>query len=141
MTESNSTTKVKVIAILEKTNDGYWASVDGLPGCFSFGKTAEEALKNVQDAISIHISDLSETGMEVPEIFLKDYEIKVKYDLRTLFDAFNFINKSAFAELAGINPSLMRQYSLGKAFASEKQKAKIRETLHSLGKKLEDAYL
>jgi predicted RNase H-like HicB family nuclease len=137
----NTDNKKKVLVILEKSDDGYWVSVDKLPGCYSFGKTINAALNNVRTAIADHISDIEETDEKVPEIFKTNYEIKTKYDLQTLFESFNFINKTAFAHIAEINPSLLRQYAKGIAFASEKQKAKITETLHSLGRNLENACL
>jgi len=36
---------------LEKTEEGYAVWVPGLPGCWSQGKTEEEALENIKDAI------------------------------------------------------------------------------------------
>ena len=131
----------KVLVILEKSDDGYWATVDKLPGCYSFGETVESAINNVREAINEHISDLAEAGEKVPEIFKKPYMLQVRYDLQSLFEKFHFINKSAFAELAGINPSLLRQYTKGIAFASEKQKKKITDALHTIGENLENACL
>jgi len=131
----------KALVILEKSEDGYWASVEKLPGCYSYGETLETALGNVRKAIAEHISDLVETGVEVPELFLKPFELQIKYDLQTLFEAFKFINKSAFAQLAGINPSLLRQYTKGIAYASDKQKAKINKAIQSISNNLENAYL
>lgn len=131
----------KALIILEKSEDGYWASVEKLPGCYSFGKTVDAALGNIRKAISEHISDLAETGAEVPELFLQPFELQIKYDLQTLFEAFKFINKSAFAQLAGINPSLLRQYTKGIAFASDKQKAKINKAIQSISHNLENACL
>ena len=36
---------------LQKTEEGFSASVPGLPGCWSQGRTEQEALSNIQDAI------------------------------------------------------------------------------------------
>ncbi|MFH0786766.1 MAG: type II toxin-antitoxin system HicB family antitoxin [Pseudomonadota bacterium] len=36
---------------LKKTDEGYAVWVPGLPGCWSQGKTEEEALENIKDAI------------------------------------------------------------------------------------------
>ena len=35
--------------------DGYVADVPGLPGCMSQGKTIEQALKNVREAIALYL--------------------------------------------------------------------------------------
>ncbi|WKZ20070.1 MAG: type II toxin-antitoxin system HicB family antitoxin [Candidatus Jettenia sp. CY-1] len=36
---------------IKKTEEGYAVRVPGMPGCWSQGKTEEEALKNIKDAI------------------------------------------------------------------------------------------
>jgi Uncharacterized conserved protein len=46
--------------------DEYAALVPALPGCTSQGKTPEEALTNVQEAIRGHIEALRQLGREIP---------------------------------------------------------------------------
>lgn len=42
--------------LLEQDDEGVWAvSVPALPGCFSQGATRREALKNVKEAIALHL--------------------------------------------------------------------------------------
>ena len=41
---------------LYKTDEGYSASVPGLPGCWSQGATEHEALENIQDAIQGYLA-------------------------------------------------------------------------------------
>jgi Uncharacterized conserved protein len=43
------------------------AEVPSLPGCISQGKTREEALENVREAISLHEEVLRERGEPIPE--------------------------------------------------------------------------
>lgn len=38
--------------ILHKEDDGYWAEVPALKGCFSQGDTVEEALENIKEAVN-----------------------------------------------------------------------------------------
>lgn len=126
--------KETVIFILEKQEEEYWVTVSELPGCYASGSTIEEAIANVKDAVTEHISGLKEMKEPIPEMFLKEsIDYQVKYDLQTLFEKFNVINKSVLAEKAGINSSLLRQYSSGLAFASEKQKMKIEKAIHEIG--------
>ncbi len=48
--------------------DGYWiAECPSLPGCVSQGKTKEEAIQNVKEAISCYIHALEEDHLPVPE--------------------------------------------------------------------------
>ena len=43
------------------------AEVPSLPGCISQGKSRDEALENVREAISLHEEVLRERGEPVPE--------------------------------------------------------------------------
>lgn len=125
------------IFILEKQVNEYWVTVKELPGCYASGSTIEEAIANAKDAVAEHISGLKEMDETIPEMFLNESEeYQVKYDLQTLFEKFNVINKTVLAEKAGINSSLLRQYSCGLAFASEKQKLKIEKAIHEIGSSL-----
>jgi predicted RNase H-like HicB family nuclease len=48
--------------------DDYWvAEVPSLPGCISQGKTREEVVTNVKEAIDAYINALKEDGLGVPE--------------------------------------------------------------------------
>jgi len=48
--------------------DGYWVvECPSLPGCISQGKTKEEAITNIKDAIQGYIEALEEDGLPVPE--------------------------------------------------------------------------
>jgi predicted RNase H-like HicB family nuclease len=48
--------------------DGYWVvECPSLPGCVSQGRTREEAIQNVREAIRGYIAALEEDGLPVPE--------------------------------------------------------------------------
>lgn len=54
--------------LLFQDEDGYFViEVPSLPGCISQGKTREEALENIKEAIDLHIEVLQERGQLVPE--------------------------------------------------------------------------
>ncbi len=54
--------------ILYPGEDGYWvAECPSLPGCVSQGKTKEEAITNIREAIELYIEALEEDGLPVPE--------------------------------------------------------------------------
>ena len=58
-----------VIVAIEKEaeDEGYAAYSPALPGCFSNGKTVEEAKRNIRDAIRLHIESLLAHGQPVPQ--------------------------------------------------------------------------
>ena len=45
---------------LKKTEEGFSVWVPGLPGCWSQGKTEEEALENIKDAIQSYLKTVEE---------------------------------------------------------------------------------
>ena len=48
--------------------DGYWvAECPGLPGCISQGRTKQEAIVNIREAIQGYIASLEEDGLPVPK--------------------------------------------------------------------------
>lgn len=66
--------------VLEADDDGYFVSCPALQGCYSQGETYEEAVKNIRDAIRLHLDDRIANGEEIPEhvsISLSTVEIAV----------------------------------------------------------------
>ena len=56
--------------------DGYWVvECPSLPGCISQGKTTEEALANIQEAIELWIEDAEEHGEDVPPDFTETIQV------------------------------------------------------------------
>ena len=48
--------------------DGYWvAECPTLPGCISQGKTKEEVVQNISEAIDAYVAALEEDGLSIPE--------------------------------------------------------------------------
>ena len=55
---------MKFIITINRDEDGmYVAECPSIPGCFSQGKTEEEAERNIQDAIKESLSVRAEKGM------------------------------------------------------------------------------
>lgn len=54
--------------LLYPGEDGYWVvEVPSLPGCISQGKTKEEAISNIKEAIDLYIEALEGDNIPVPE--------------------------------------------------------------------------
>jgi predicted RNase H-like HicB family nuclease len=53
--------------IVESDSDGYFVSCPALQGCYSQGDTYEEAVKNIKDAIRLHLQDRIASGEDIPE--------------------------------------------------------------------------
>ncbi|MFQ5891246.1 MAG: type II toxin-antitoxin system HicB family antitoxin [Candidatus Methanofastidiosia archaeon] len=59
--------KHMVPIIVEKDENGYFVYCPVLQGCYTQGETYEEAMKNIRDAIHLHIQDILESGEELPK--------------------------------------------------------------------------
>ena len=54
--------------LLYTDEDGYWiAECPSLPGCNSQGKTKQEAISNIKEAIELYIEVLQEKNKPIPE--------------------------------------------------------------------------
>jgi predicted RNase H-like HicB family nuclease len=52
---------MKVKVIVERGEDGYFvAHISSLKGCWSQGKTKEEALQNIHEAIDLYLERLTQ---------------------------------------------------------------------------------
>jgi predicted RNase H-like HicB family nuclease len=53
--------------IIYPGEDGYYvAEVPSLPGCISQGKTREEAIENIREAIQLYMEVLKEDNQPIP---------------------------------------------------------------------------
>lgn len=55
----------------------YVVECPSLPGCISQGRTREEAIQNIKDAISLYIDALHDQGLPVPEDHLDSMLVAV----------------------------------------------------------------
>ena len=57
----------QVVIEKEEKDEGYYAYSPTLPGCFSNGRTIEEAKRNIRDAVEQHLAVLLDRGEPVPQ--------------------------------------------------------------------------
>ena len=58
--------RFSIDVVPEEDGRGYYVVVPTLPGCFSQGRTIEEAMKNAKKAIALHVRSLRKQGEMVP---------------------------------------------------------------------------
>jgi predicted RNase H-like HicB family nuclease len=58
---------MRQVIIYPGEDDCWVAEVPSLPGCISQGRTKEEALTNIKEAIQAYIDALKDDGIAVPE--------------------------------------------------------------------------
>ena len=102
-----------IVAIIEKAEDGgYGVYTKSVQGAYGYGLTEQEAKNDFVDVLN------------------------EQAEFSGFFKTFPFFNVSQFAQAVGINPSLMRKYKEGLAFASEKQKAIIQDKFNEIVTKM-----
>ncbi len=52
--------------VLEKGEKNWGAYVPDLPGCVAVGESEQEVKQLIQEAIELHLEDLTDSGAEIP---------------------------------------------------------------------------
>jgi predicted RNase H-like HicB family nuclease len=55
------------LVIIERAPNNFAAYSPDLPGCVATGKTREETLSNMREAITFHLEGLQAEGFPIPE--------------------------------------------------------------------------
>ena len=58
---------LKYMIVVEEGSDSFGAHVPDLPGCIAVGETREEAIELIREAIELHLRDLQNQGLPIPE--------------------------------------------------------------------------
>lgn len=56
----------KYLVVIQKAKNNYAAYSPDVQGCVATGDTVEETLKNMQEALEMHLGGLAELGDELP---------------------------------------------------------------------------
>ena len=67
----------KYTIIIEKTEHNYSAYCPDLPGCVATGKTEQETLERMKEAIGFHCEGLRESNMPIPDTKCSVREVEV----------------------------------------------------------------
>lgn len=131
---------MKTIALIEKGTDGKFTvyTPDINTTIIGQGDNVADAKMDFENSVREIID--SYQG-EVLPAELQEIEFEYKFDVASVFSYYKFINVTQFAKLAGINPSLMRQYKSGGTYISEQQASRIEQQLHSIGRELCSVHL
>lgn len=57
----------EVVIEKEAEDEGYYAWSPSLPGCFSNGRTIEDAKRNMREAVAQHVTVLLKQGEPIPQ--------------------------------------------------------------------------
>lgn len=112
--------------------------VDELPdfALAGYGNTAKQAIEDMYVAQKEIKELLEEEGKQMPEL-----EFVFRFDIGSFFDYYSYLNMSGVAKKAGVNASLMRQYSMGKHEPSQKRKQQILDCLRQISQEMQTAVI
>ena len=128
--------KKKVTLVIEASSTGFGIYGEDFP-VTAYGDTVAAAKKDLDSVIREMLDYYKEEG-QTPDPALNNgnLEFVFKYDIASIFNHFGMLDISGLAKKIGMNPSLLRQYKTGHTLASDKQKQKIEQGLHELGREL-----
>lgn len=118
---------------------------DGTYSCYSEQPIGDYSLVDgdgltVEDAKADFLKAVDECRKAYPnDPRYSDLAFEYKYDLRSFFTYFNFFDVNAIAKRAGIDPSLMRQYTRGVKNAGETTYRKLSSCIEQIRSKLQTA--
>ena len=123
---------MKALAIIEKDGNGYSVYTDNLKTVLhGSGNTVQEAKEEMMAGYKDIVAYYAEEGRALPHE-LTNLTFSYKYDVSALFNAFDYLNVTKFAERIGISPSLMRHYKSGDTYISQNQAKKIERGFHQI---------
>jgi len=67
----------KYTIIIEKTENNYSAYCPDLLGCVATGRTEEEVIRNMREAIEFHLEGLRQEKLPIPEAKTIAYQLEV----------------------------------------------------------------
>ena len=110
---------MKTVIIIEKGKDGTYSvyPAKGEMIIIGEGSSVEKAKDDFMNSYNEMKEYLKEKGKNMPSE-LNEEHFEYKYDISSLFNEFNFINVSKFAEWLGISPSLIIHFMSGNTFCS-----------------------
>ncbi|MCT3662584.1 type II toxin-antitoxin system HicB family antitoxin [Elizabethkingia anophelis] len=122
--------------VLERTNTGYSAYSDDLPGGVTAGDNIDEIKENFKEVIEMYADYLEENDKVNEANEFRNAEVTYYLNLETFFDHYALFNKSELAKYLGINPSLLRRLSSTNVELSDKKSLQIKDGLHKLAEEL-----
>lgn len=133
------TTGHQILLVIEQSDDTLWGRVEhgNFLGTTS-ANTSAEIIKNLLDSIADYLKHEGSDDEAWNGITIDNLELTLAYDLQSFFDAHPEIKITAIADRAGMNASLVRQYSAGIKHPSKEQAKKIEDAIHKLGKELSE---
>lgn len=117
-----------------KTNTGFSAHMEEIPGIATTGKTIKEIKENMWKAVKFHLQILKKDNEPVPKCLQGIYDLVFNIDIESLLSYYKYIiTQTSLSRITGINPKLLSHYAKGLKVPRPKQTEKIIDGLYGLG--------
>jgi hypothetical protein len=130
---------IKLEVIIERNEDMFTARFED-KGKFALavgsGDTLDLAFKDLIEIIKDYQENEGKTDKFWQKVDPAKIDFDLRYDLQAFFEEHDYLNTTAVAKRAGINPGLVRQYTSGVKHPSLAQAKKLESTIHKLAKEL-----
>ncbi|MDN4164272.1 hypothetical protein QWY31_02100 [Cytophagales bacterium LB-30] len=123
----------KIVILVEKTATGFSAYARDY-SVYSTGSSMAELTQHMVEALTLYFETI-EADREV-----KETDLAFEVDLQSVFEVFP-VNVKALAQRIGMNYTLLSQYVTGQKVASAKQKKRILEGIHAIGREMAELSL
>jgi len=120
--------------IIEKNDGLLWGRVEGR-GKFMptpYGKNKEAVIKNLISLVQDYTTHEGKKDPFWSRLDLTNLQIEFSYDLEAYFQEHDYLKISSVAEVAGLNPGLVRQYASGVKYPSAEQADRIRNAINKI---------
>jgi predicted RNase H-like HicB family nuclease len=124
-------------AVVEKSEDSFYAYVKEIDGCVAGGSTYDEVKGNLEEMINVCLDE----DPTLKSDYKIGYKLKFEVNLESVFALLPEVNVSQLAELGELNPGLLRQYVSGSKKASEAQAKRVMLAIDKLVHKLKSIAL
>ena len=127
---------MKIIKIIiERSADYFDAFAENCEGIYGAGASVAEAKNNALEGLRLLQKNTDPSNL--PDILKGEYSIEYKMDAQSFLNYFDRIfSKPALETLTGINQKQLHHYASGLKKPREKQRKKIENALHELGREL-----
>ena len=131
----------KITVNVSWCNKNFAASMgDNVPGAVVFtAATFEELLREARETLEFHVQGMLDDGDDVPQWLAEgDYEFELVYaDTASLLrSSERFASMAAISRATGINQRQLSHYATGLKHPRPKQRQRIVEGLHKIGREL-----
>lgn len=139
-----TTSKTQNIEVIVEKDDGLLLARIENKGDFlpaTSAKTVKGVISNLRALIKGYQKHEGKNDAFWKKVDAEGIDFDIKYDLQAFFSEHDYLKQTKIAELAGLNPGLLRQYASGVKHPSSDQAKKIENAIHKLAKELQSISL